>query len=481
MRRRNGKTAAADRPRFASSLLRRVVPVIAVASQLLAACAPTATISPGNPTATGTLTSTSLVSASPDPALTAEAERVKATFQAFQTQTAAEKATERAAAEAGPTEWNTTTRSPTADPDSAQKLPADLKVIGPENLPRLQRLFSFSPGPIEHAVLSADRQILGLAFFDSDTILLYTMDDLSASPRELVGHQAGITSLETEAAHSVLVSTSRDGSVRIWDLAGNTAQWIAMEDFIGSPAAPTWARFSPDGDRFLVYAAEPAVVLLWDTAALLAGSGRPETVAWQDYSGQLAALRLSDGWQYLAWTSLGRLQVMTIDGEPLGEPIDFEEQIGRVAFSPDESILVVDRFSSDGNSTLRADVLAPPGALWETDLPAGLLDWFIGPAGLRLVYSLSNAVIAGLEMSRGGEIWRLDLPEPAGRLVRSPDGQLAIAVSSSGNLFWIESATGRLLATTNAGGDLRTILFSDDGKLLTTVTLNGLLLFWGAP
>ncbi len=254
-----------------------------------------------------------------------------------------------------------------------------------------------------------------------------------------------------------------------------------MEDFIGSPAAPTWARFSPDGDRFLVYAAEPAVVLLWDTAALLAGSGRPETVAWQDYSGQLAALRLSDGWQYLAWTSLGRLQVMTIDGEPLGEPIDFEEQIGRVAFSPDESILVVDRFSSDGNSTLRADVLAPPGALWETDLPAGLLDWFIGPAGLRLVYSLSNAVIAGLEMSRGGEIWRLDLPEPAGRLVRSPDGQLAIAVSSSGNLFWIESATGRLLATTNAGGDLRTILFSDDGKLLTTVTLNGLLLFWGAP
>ncbi len=215
MRRRNGKTAAADRPRFASSLLRRVVPVIAVASQLLAACAPTATISPGNPTATGTLTSTSLASASPDPALTAEAERVKATFQAFQTQTAAEKATERAAAEAGPTEWNTTTRSPTADPDSAQKLPADLKVIGPENLPRLQRLFSFSPGPIEHAVLSADRQILGLAFFDSDTILLYTMDDLSASPRELVGHQAGITSLETEAAHSVLVSTSRDGSVRI--------------------------------------------------------------------------------------------------------------------------------------------------------------------------------------------------------------------------------------------------------------------------
>jgi WD40 repeat protein len=79
----------------------------------------------------------------------------------------------------------------------------------------------------------------------------------------LRGHKAGVESAAFSPDGKRLASTSRDGTVILWDVAGRKPL-ISLADDQG------WVRgatFSPDGKRLAV-ASENHTVLVWDLDAL---------------------------------------------------------------------------------------------------------------------------------------------------------------------------------------------------------------------
>ncbi|HPH22156.1 MAG TPA: WD40 repeat domain-containing protein, partial [Haliscomenobacter sp.] len=63
----------------------------------------------------------------------------------------------------------------------------------------------------------------------------------------LRGHQAEIVGLEFSTNGKNLLSTAKDGTVRLWDLQGN----LLLEVKLGSTTVPIAATFSPDGKKII--------------------------------------------------------------------------------------------------------------------------------------------------------------------------------------------------------------------------------------
>ena len=77
------------------------------------------------------------------------------------------------------------------------------------------------------------------------SIRLYNFE--SRETQVLRGHQAEIIGLAFSSDGKSLLSTAKDGMVRLWDLHGN----LLLEVKLGNTSVPIAATFSPDGKKII--------------------------------------------------------------------------------------------------------------------------------------------------------------------------------------------------------------------------------------
>jgi len=122
------------------------------------------------------------------------------------------------------------------------------------------------------AAFSSDGLQLAVGWEDG-SVTMHPVSGRSAG-RRLAGHTQPVTALEFAADDARLLSVSRDGTIRIWDVRGGQSVVTLRPRGIGVPTA----HFTPDGTRVLTVPASDTVAGLWNAdgsggAAAFTGAG----------------------------------------------------------------------------------------------------------------------------------------------------------------------------------------------------------------
>jgi WD40 repeat protein len=285
-----------------------------------------------------------------------------------------------------------------------------------------------------------------------------------------VGHTREVTALVADADGRILVTASRDRTIRLWDPATGTE----VRTLGGQSAPVAAAAMTPDGKVILAYS-EDRKLRAWDAA-----SGKEIRAV--DTPDELLLLTVpAGGKNALAWTRrLGAGDddqthtVQVIDPATL-KPIETLSDRGRpitcLAFSADGELVAMG--SPDGsvrvwNVAKKVRVGGDRPAVAKT-----LLDLALTPD--------KKALVTG---DRDGEIkvWDLDKPD-AVRTFRTGIGELAgltiapdggrLATFGVGGVEVSDLATGQSLRKWDVRVRVRNVAFLPGGKLLATANDNG--------
>ena len=295
------------------------------------------------------------------------------------------------------------------------------------------------------------------SFFPVHRYLSEWANQPDAGKQALAGHTESVTGVAFSPDGLLLATASRDGTVKLWDLATGE-----VEATLGGDLDGVWAvAFSPDGRLLAVSAGK--TVKLWDVVT----------------GGERVTLH-SDG-HAVAFSPDGRL-LATDDGKTV-KLLDVEtggvraalaghtSWIGSVAFSPDGRLLA----TAGGDRNVK---------LW--DLATGQLRADLQPhvnVVRSVAFSSDGRLLAtGGGGGRGGgtvEVWVVQTgklwptlephAEMSLTIAFSPDGRLLAAGGGEGIVTLWDVATGKIRGNRKLSeGGILSIAFSPDGRTLAT-------------
>lgn len=274
--------------------------------------------------------------------------------------------------------------------------------------------------PVARFPLERSERISGLAFRPDGLVLSAALADGTivlfslakpvgpsrdeGSPTRLRGHTAEVTSLAWSPEGGRITSTSRDGTLRVWDTAQPQTHHV-----LGTAAGAVNGVAFCGQDRWLVTGDSTGEVLLWnvDSAHQPQRLGRHERPVWSVATapgGRLVAT--GDGDEQ----STDRLAVVRIWDVERGV---MEREIGTVptisrhlAFSPDGAVLAIgggDFYAGDGRIMLIE--VATGREIWIKNRGNGIQD---------LTFSPDGTLLAGLVLDVQPEVFVLDAKTAGG-------------------------------------------------------------------
>ncbi len=160
-----------------------------------------------------------------------------------------------------------------------------------------------------------------------------------AERRVLKGHSDSVTAVAFSPNSQLIVSGSRDKTVRVWDITG--AERRVLEGHLSPVSA---VAFSPDG-RLIVSGARDSTVRVWDAATGAERRVLEAFLRWDDPvafspDGQLIVSGSSDGTARV-WDAATGVERCALKG--------YWGSVKAVAFSPDSRLIV----SGSGDETVR--------------------------------------------------------------------------------------------------------------------------------
>lgn len=366
---------------------------------------------------------------------------------------------------------------------------------------------------ITAAAMSPDAQTILAG--GEDGIIHHVSAADTSQHQSLTAHSQPVTALSYNGDGTLLLSSSLDGTLRLWDTASNeVTQTIETDQPI------TYSALSPDGE----YAASisQGALLLWrlDTGESQPVSGHEADVASVAFSADSSQLVSSDlGGVMQVWSIAEAQSVSRIDTSEA----DLEEGVTCVVFSPDGTLIYF--CGTERNGTIRNvyewrigdEMFRRPGRLTTVHAET-MLSIAVSPNGRQLVTgSADNHAILWnsgtllpenalhgqgapvikvdydntgrwiLEASTDGTLRLWDIQHGAlihnlqtddtaiWDIVFSPDGQHVIANNS---LDLIDIETGETERSFESADTVYALSFNPSGDLLAAGLLNGEIVLW---
>jgi WD40 repeat protein/serine/threonine protein kinase len=287
---------------------------------------------------------------------------------------------------------------------------------------------------VEDLSFSPDGKSLAVARGDS-TVKLYDINTLK--PYDLLrGHSHAEDSVAFSRDGKTLASGGVDGTVRLWDLTQQPGA-LTLEghkDWVWNIA------FSPDG-RTLATAGKDASVKLWDVSSgrEMANLSHPQWINSIAFS--------PDGSHLLTGSDDKVVRLWDVNsGQTIRSWSAQKQNVECVGFSPDGKLIAV-----GGN---KAEL-----ALWNTQTGAEIAHLY--PPDQNMVWSVAFS--------------------PNGKYLAASEGGKREAGTEKQRVTVWDVNSHRLAGTlTGHTYDIRTVLFSPDGKVLITGSEDGTIRFWDA-
>jgi WD40 repeat protein len=277
--------------------------------------------------------------------------------------------------------------------------------------------------------------------------------------RPLSAHGTQITSLKLVPGTEHALTTSHDGTARIWDL--NNAQPIVHLGGHFGPVAS--GDVSPDG-KLIATASHDSAVRIWDAA-----SGQLKKIIWQD--SRVKAVAFSpDGLMLASGTEDGRVRLLQVaTGGPIREFEKLENPISQIAFSPDGRLLLGSddrkpgvwettsgkeafRYPGEGYRNVKRAQFSPDGAYYIEATNETLSVFSVGVFQTLTEIALKDAYDPAISISRDGKM-------------------IAVKAGSKTPTTIYETNTGRkILSLTDEPDTVSDLLFTSDGKRLITAS-----------
>ncbi|MFO0586481.1 MAG: hypothetical protein U0441_03015 [Polyangiaceae bacterium] len=293
-----------------------------------------------------------------------------------------------------------------------------------------------------------------------------------AASRVLAGHAWGLMNVAVSPDKTKVGTASRDGTVKIWDLATGTL----VRTLTGKEPFLTLA-WSPDGRTIAAchgtQTAKEGFVRLYDVEtgaerkALDFGS-TVNDVAFSPDGKQLAVATESNGASL--WTADGATKLSALG------PGDWS--VGQVVFSADSSLLAI-RAGKEAHVFSTAGG-APVASL--TGHEKGILQLALSRSGARVATASIDGTVRIWDSRSGKEIAKLavgttgyDKPARFQRVAISPDGKLVAAGAQDGSVRLLDAETGAVVHTlSHHTASIEGVVFSPDGSRLLVTSLDHL-------
>ncbi|HVS20076.1 MAG TPA: protein kinase, partial [Planctomycetota bacterium] len=348
---------------------------------------------------------------------------------------------------------------------------------------RTLRLWDVERRAHVRALHGHDFQVMGLAWLADGRVLSGSVagdiklwdPGVSGGRMLLRGHIADLWHVAYDATGRRLVSTSRDGTVRVWDA------WTGRQERVFVHSMPEWATFTTAGDA-VVAGYKSGELIEWDLASgelawrfdppahegrgevrLVHDPGRPRLYTSTRGFGIECWQRVGTGWTRVGAAALPTAG--TIDVSPRGDLLAVGATDGACHLFASDGLTSVRVLRDLGDSLLRVR-FAPDGYSLATGDSHGRVDLWSVPDGVRK---------GGFRVEPPGspftsQIWALAF---------SPDGsRLACATESLGISLWDPQDGALVTRLHGPGHGYAAAAFSPDGRSLASPAWDGSIRVW---
>jgi WD40 repeat protein len=289
--------------------------------------------------------------------------------------------------------------------------------------------------------------------------------------RSVFGHSTGGSSVAYSPDGKLFAAGSKDGSVRVWDVANREQTRIYRHSWSVDALA-----FSPDSRKLVAGSDQrSSQCTVWDLESaqemttLKGHSNQVWTVAFSGNSAFLAST--GDDGQVIIWNVKLRKSILTLEASTRSST-SVRNSIYGAAFSPDGQLIASPSYDSNTREprTVR---------LWSAETGKPILDLVghtnrvltvaFSPDGKRLASSSYGQEVKVWDVQAGRELFTLTHTNLFTTVVFSPDGNRVAAASVDGTVRVWDATNGREIFVLNAHRiRVCCIAFSPDGKLMAS-------------